>query len=91
VGHDPPLHVPHDHGTRHTKTTLATIVGSYKSAVSKHIHRLGSAEFAWQRNYFENIIRNDNPYQFIANYIMLNPTTWENDRYNHKTIASTSK
>jgi len=57
--------------------TLATIVGSYKSAVSKHVRRLGFVEFAWQRNYHEHIIRNEHSYEHIANYIVNNPATWE--------------
>jgi REP element-mobilizing transposase RayT len=62
--------------------TLATIVGSYKSAVSKHVRRSGFTEFAWQRNYFEHIIRNEHSYENIAHYIINNPTTWEKDRFN---------
>ena len=62
--------------------TLGTIIGSYKSAVSKHIRQLGFVEFEWQRNYFEHIIRNENSYEYIANYITNNPATWENDRFN---------
>ena len=65
--------------------TLGTIVGSYKSAVSKHIRRSGFTEFAWQRNYFEHIIRNDHSYEYIANYIINNPTTWEKDKFNFST------
>jgi len=37
----------------------------------------------WQRNYWENIIRDDNSYQYIANYIKNNPTKWENDKFYH--------
>jgi len=62
--------------------TLGTIIGSYKSAVSKHIRQSGFTEFAWQRNYFEHIIRNDHSYEYIAHYIINNPTTWEKDRFN---------
>jgi REP element-mobilizing transposase RayT len=99
AGHAQPLQTPHNLGrgdacvapTYHNKPTLATIVGSYKSAVSKHIRRSGFVEFAWQRNYFENIIRNDHSYQYIADYIINNPATWEKDRYNQKMFASTSK
>ena len=63
------------------KNTLSSIVGSYKSAVTKHAHRLGFAEFAWLRNYYEMIIRNKQSYQYIANYIINNPQKWNNDKY----------
>ena len=36
----------------------------------------------WQRNYWEHIIRNQNDYQSIANYIIQNPHNWDNDKLN---------
>ena len=33
----------------------------------------------WQRNYYENIIRNENAYQRISQYIINNPQNWDND------------
>lgn len=35
----------------------------------------------WQRNYYENIIRNDEIYQKISEYIINNPIKWEEDKY----------
>ena len=63
------------------RNTLSSIVGSYKSAVSKHAHRLGF-EFGWQRNYWEHIIRNDDEYCRIAEYINNNPKSWQLDKLN---------
>jgi REP element-mobilizing transposase RayT len=37
-------------------------------------------EKLWQRNYWEHIIRSDNSYQYIADYIMNNPAQWESDK-----------
>lgn len=34
----------------------------------------------WQRNYWEHIIRNENAYHRISNYIINNPQKWENDK-----------
>ncbi len=62
------------------KNTLSSIVGSYKSAVSKHVHRLGF-EFSWQRNYYEHIIRNEQSYKRISEYIMNNPAKWNDDKF----------
>ena len=36
----------------------------------------------WQRNYYDNIIRNDNAYQKISEYIINNPTKWNDDKFN---------
>jgi len=36
----------------------------------------------WQRNYWEHIIRNENEYNCISQYIIDNPSKWENDKLN---------
>jgi len=36
----------------------------------------------WQRNYWEYIIRNENEYHRIAQYIMDNPKKWAMDKLN---------
>jgi REP element-mobilizing transposase RayT len=36
----------------------------------------------WQRNYYEHIIRNDQVYQAVCQYIEQNPHRWHLDRYN---------
>jgi hypothetical protein len=35
----------------------------------------------WQRNYYEHIIRNEQSYLRIAEYIINNPTQWKEDSY----------
>lgn len=35
----------------------------------------------WQRNYYEHIIRNDDSYQKITEYIYENPRNWQKDDY----------
>lgn len=61
--------------------SLGAIVGSFKSAGTKDIHRLGitKQKSIWQRNYYEHIIRNDDDYHCIVEYILANPLNWEND------------
>ena len=79
--HALPQSLPQSRFQNQGKNTLSSIVGSYKSAVSKHAHRLGFAEFAWQRNYHENIIRNANDYALIEQYINNNPVNWDKDKF----------
>jgi REP element-mobilizing transposase RayT len=62
------------------KNTLSSIIGSYKSAVTKHAHRLGF-NFAWQSRFHDHIIRNEQEFQRIATYIKNNPMQWENDEF----------
>ena len=34
----------------------------------------------WQRGFYDHVIRNQNDYEQIANYIYLNPTRWQADK-----------
>jgi hypothetical protein len=40
--------------------SISAIVRSYKSAVTKHAHRLGF-DFAWQNRFYDHIIRSRRP------------------------------
>ena len=62
------------------KNTISSIVGGYKSAVTKHAHRLGY-EFAWQPRFHDRIIRDDKSYNYIAKYIKRNPQSWLKDKF----------
>ena len=79
--HALPLQTQQSRFQNQGKNTLSSIVGSYKSAVTKHAHRLGFAEFAWQRNYFEHIIRNTKDCNNIVEYITNNPVNWKQDKF----------
>lgn len=35
----------------------------------------------WQRNYWEHIVRNEESYQNIVNYIINNPKKWKDDNF----------
>lgn len=61
--------------------TLSSIVGSYKSAVTRHLRRLGF-KFEWQSRFHDHIIRDDLSYQRIAWYIKTNPENWKDDKFN---------
>ena len=62
------------------KNTVSSIVGSYKSAVTKHANRLGFG-FGWQTRFHDHIIRNDAEYQRINDYIESNIANWKNDKF----------
>ncbi len=55
--------------------SLASIIRSYKSAVSKAIHVI-DRDFEWQRIYYDNIIRSDIRFSRIREYIRNNPKKW---------------
>jgi len=62
------------------KNTVSSIIGSYKSAVTKHAHRLGY-EMAWQAKFWDNVIRTPDDYKRIFDYIINNPKNWGKDKF----------
>ncbi|SHM42249.1 hypothetical protein SAMN04488057_101404 [Cyclobacterium lianum] len=62
------------------KNSVSSIIGSYKSAVTKHANRLG-LENGWQSRFHDHIIRNDAAYQRISDYIISNPENWKDDKF----------
>ncbi|MGD1932579.1 MAG: transposase [Leptolyngbyaceae cyanobacterium] len=62
--------------------SLGTIIGSYKSAVTKHINlqRQAPKMPVWQSNYYEHIIRNERVMTDIRQYIHNNPASWQADQ-----------
>ena len=61
--------------------SIGSIVRGFKIGVTKWIRNNTVIENIWQRNYYEHIIRNENSYEQIADYIMNNPNNWENDDF----------
>jgi REP element-mobilizing transposase RayT len=69
------------HGTM--PESLGAIVQNFKSISTRKINFLcGDRLKIWQRNYYEHIIRNENSYQKIRQYILDNPRNWEQDENN---------
>ena len=55
--------------------TISTVVRLMKGTVSKQ------AGFSvWQKGFYDHVIRNDNDYRDIWNYIEGNPGKWEEDK-----------
>jgi len=74
------------HNCMLNKTSLGYIVRSFKSACTKQIHDFGLLYFAWQSNYYEHIIYNDESLYNIREYIINNPRNWNIDRNNFRII-----
>lgn len=62
------------------KNSISSMVGSYKSAVTKHARRLGF-EFGWQARFHDHLIRDDGAFQRISSYIKNNPANWAEDTF----------
>jgi REP element-mobilizing transposase RayT len=72
----------------HAGSPLHAVVQWFKTMTTNEYIRgvktLGWQPFdkkLWQRNYYEHIIRNDNSYQNIADYIACNPAKWQSDKF----------
>ena len=82
----PPTHASplqgHPRGPK--RGSIGAIVGSFKSAATKHINELRDAPGppVWQRNYYEHVIRNETELARIRDYIQTNPIRWALDREN---------
>ena len=59
--------------------TLSTVVGEYKSGVTRIIHEKYPGLEVWQKSFFDSIIRNDKAYLEICKYIDENPIKWQFD------------
>jgi hypothetical protein len=55
---------------------------AYKAASTHTVRSKVNSEFAWQRNYYEHIIRNDESLNRIRHYIQDNLANWQFDREN---------
>ena len=62
---------------------LASIIRGYKTGVTINARNI-NPEFAWQSNYHDHIIRDENVYQNISNYIIENPKKWAEDEFHSK-------
>jgi REP element-mobilizing transposase RayT len=71
--------------------SVSSFVAGFKSATTKQIRALqDKADFAvWQTRFHDHIIRNDDEYRRIANYIVNNPRKWVDDKF-HVVVASSS-
>ncbi|WP_206107803.1 transposase [Paludisphaera rhizosphaerae] len=80
------------------RIAVGDVVGAFKSLTTleytRGVKALGWARFRgslWQRNYFEHIIRDEEPLAAIRGYILDNPRRWTSDRENHDTSREEPK
>jgi len=59
---------------------LASIIRGFKIGVTVNARKI-DANFAWQARYHDHIIRDDDSFQKIQDYIISNPKNWESDKF----------
>ena len=60
--------------------SLSAIIRSFKSSVTQWANEQ-QLPFSWQARFHDHIIRNDEEFIAISNYIMNNPKNWEKDKF----------
>jgi REP-associated tyrosine transposase len=86
-----PASVPHNQagiaqeGAMNRAPTLGEIIRTYKAASTRMIRQTANLKFAWQRNYYEHVVRNEESLNRIRQYILENPARWAIDRENPDT------
>lgn len=76
---------PHPSVQRHT--SLGEVVRTFKAASTRAIRTSGNEGFAWQRGYYEHIVRNDADLTRIREYIDANPLRWNEDPENPTVVV----
>ena len=61
------------------RTNLSSVIGQYKSYVSKQIHAFDTGCKVWQASFHDHVIRNQQDYERIWLYIEANPARWDED------------
>jgi putative transposase len=62
------------------KNTISSMVGSFKSAVTKYSNK-NKLRFGWQTRFHDHVIRDSEEFYSIRNYIINNPNTWNADKF----------
>jgi len=75
------------YAVENAKKTLSDIIGAFKSITTvEYIRGIKTSSWQnfegklWQRNYWEHVVRNEQSFNDIAQYIVNNPQNWEIDK-----------
>jgi REP element-mobilizing transposase RayT len=64
--------------------SVSVIIQQFKSSVTRFVNKTNVSHFRWQSRFYEHIIRNEESYQQIADYINNNPKNWKEDDFFNK-------
>ena len=67
--------------------TLGRVVRVFKAAITRRMRLSGGTGFAWQRNYYERVVRNERELNAIRQYIRDNPVNWAQDAENPENVG----
>jgi REP element-mobilizing transposase RayT len=69
-------------GVMNHAPTQGNVVRAFKAISTRRIRTGSNSTLAWQRNYYEHVIRDEAELHCIRQYITNNPMQWEIDREN---------
>ena len=77
-------------GAMNRAPTVGNIIRAFKARCTCAINKVNESVgiSVWQRNYYEHIIRNEEAYLKIAEYIQINPLQWQDDTYYLSTVQT---
>jgi len=61
--------------------SVSVIVNQYKSSVKRWCNKNNNAHFRWQSRFHDHIIRYEQSYQNISEYIINNVANWKDDKF----------
>ncbi|HEY4785309.1 MAG TPA: hypothetical protein VIH57_04640 [Bacteroidales bacterium] len=76
------IHVPPEYN-KFGKTipgSLSAIIGQFKSALTRWCNT-NKHTFGWHGRFYDHVIRNEEEFERIKNYIINNVNNWENDKF----------
>jgi len=73
--------------------SIGAIMAGFKSAVTKRINEYQNTPGRpfWQRNYYEHVIRDEDDYHRIIEYISTNPQRWLEDSLHPSKVSAITK
>ena len=69
---------------RRGRRSLQNIIKDFKSVTTRKYNAIVNEEHKntlWQKSYYEHVIRNENEYLCILEYVQNNPLNWIYDKY----------
>jgi REP element-mobilizing transposase RayT len=70
---------------------LGSFIAGFKAAVTSRARRELDLSVVWQRNYYEHIIRNEQEFRKIWDYIDANPVRWQEDQLRPSILTNPNK
>lgn len=61
--------------------SMSAIIGQFKSTLTRWCRGNEFVNFAWQSRFYDHIIRSDDSFQRISDYIITNPANWKDDKF----------